>query len=226
MSANAPVGEVSEFMHRGEWIRFLVANPNDVIQSRHRAGEFYELQELAIIERHMPRGGVYVDVGANVGNHLVYVGKYCAPRELYGVEPNITALRLLQANLDLNQVRVSVLAAGLSDAPGRAEAFWPEHNLGGAKLHARDNGRVRLMVGDEIFKDRQIDFLKVDVEGSEIAVLTGLKASIRANRPAIFVEVDDGNRALMADWIAAAGYRVEDRFRRYATNENLLLLPL
>jgi FkbM family methyltransferase len=219
-------GVLAEFAYRNQPVRFFVSDIADVIQNQHINGYFYEIPELEIIEAHLPAGGVYLDIGANVGNHLVYVSKFCSPAEVIAVEPNPSALRLLNLNLVLNGLQSTVLAVGLSDAPGKAEARWPNHNLGGARMMAEEQGRIRMLPGDDLFADRKIDFMKIDVETQELAVLAGLAKTIAANRPPIFVEVDDVNRAAMEAWIAANGYRVAQKHRRYVDNENLLLLPL
>jgi FkbM family methyltransferase len=119
-----------------------------VIQGCHVRGEFYEQQELAIIEQHLPAGGVYLDVGANVGNHIVFVAKFCSPGEIIAVEPNVTALKFLEINLALNRIEATVLPFGLSDRSGRAEARWPNNNLGGAQLIPQPDGTVRVLAGD------------------------------------------------------------------------------
>lgn len=226
MSASVTAGEVAEFMHRGAAIRFFVANPDDIIQSRHVCGEFYEREELALIERYFPAGGAYLDVGANVGNHLIYIAKFCAPADLIAVEPNPAALKLLEINLALNRVTATVIALGLSDGPGRAVVRWPANNLGAARTFAEPQGGVRLIAGDELFSERKIDFIKIDVETQELAVLTGLAKTIAANRPPIFVEVDDVNRAAVEVWASDNRYHVAETIRRYASNENLMLTPL
>ncbi|MBU1378375.1 MAG: FkbM family methyltransferase [Alphaproteobacteria bacterium] len=226
MPATTTPGVLAEFAHRGQTVRFFVSDIADVIQNQHINGYFYEPIELDIIAAHFPAGGVYLDIGANVGNHLVYMSKFCAPSAVIAVEPNPSALRLLHLNLLLNALPATVVAMGLSDAPGKAEARWPSHNLGGARMMAEDNGRIQMIPGDDLFADRKIDFMKIDVEAQELAVLRGLARTIAANRPTIFVEVDDVNREAMDAWIADNRYQVARKHRRYVDNENLLLLPL
>lgn len=226
MPARTTNGVIAEFMDRQTLVRFFLDDPEDIIQGCHARGEFYEGPELALIERYMPAGGAYLDVGANVGNHLIYVAKFCRPAEIIAVEPNVRALKFLEINLALNRVDAAVVPLGLSDGPGRAEARWPNHNLGGARLFEEAGGSVRLVAGDDLFSARKIDFIKIDVETQELRVLKGLQRTIQANRPALLVEVDDQNRDAMAQWVEAQAYRVETTHRHYVDNENLLLLPL
>ncbi len=225
MPAITTPGVLAEFACRGQTVRFFVSDIADVIQNQHVNGYFYEPNELEIIAAHLPAGGVYLDVGANVGNHIIYVSKFCAPSETIAVEPNPAALRLLNLNLVLNGVDATVIAMGLSDAPGQAEARWPNHNLGGARMMAEANGRIRMLPGDELFADRRIDFIKLDVETQELAVLAGLSKTIAANRPPIFIEVDEANLVAMQAWVTSNRYTVAKTHRRYVDNVNLLLLP-
>jgi len=53
----------------GRDLRFVSDRRRDPIQRAHRAGTFYEAEELEVIRRAVPPGAVFVDIGANVGNH-------------------------------------------------------------------------------------------------------------------------------------------------------------
>ena len=79
----------------GREISFFVTDKDDVIQRWHADGRFYEEEELAIISEFFPRGGVFVDVGANVGNHTIFVAKYLYPKNIILFEPNPQTVPLL-----------------------------------------------------------------------------------------------------------------------------------
>lgn len=226
MSARTTPGVIAEFTHSNDLVRFFVSDPEDVIQAFHARGEFYESEELDIIQKHMPKDGVFLDIGANVGNHVVFVAKFCSPGAVIAIEPNVTALRLLEINLALNRVDARVMPFGLSDRPGRAVARWPNNNLGGAQLIAQPNGSVRVFPGDELLVDQRVDFIKLDVESAELDVLRGLSRTIAEHRPAILIEVDDANVEGLEVWANEYRYGPAWRFRRYVQNSNFLLLPL
>ena len=125
----------------GVEVFFAVADPEDLIQRRHMRGQFYEPEELAIIAAHFRPGGVFLDVGANVGNHSVYVGAYLRPARIIVVEPNPPAIALLRINVRLNQlggvVDERLLGCGFADRAMRGEAVAPPGNLGAARLRER-----------------------------------------------------------------------------------------
>jgi FkbM family methyltransferase len=226
-------GHLVSTIVNGRRVRFFVADRNDAIQGGcHAQGAFYEPEELGIIATHFPAGGVFVDIGANVGNHTLFVGKYLHPRQIIVIEANQPAIDVLEVNIELNELQCLVdashLGVGLSDGPGNAIADTPPGNLGGTRLipcHSADR-TIPLIRGDSILRNRRIDFLKIDVEGMELRVLTGLEATIARWRPPIFVEVDDSNAGPFRDWMRSHDYASASRYRRYAVNENYMLLPL
>ena len=119
-------------------VRFFVRDSHDVVQSHHARGEFYESEELNIISEFFPRGGIFVDIGANVANYTIYVCKFLHPKQVVIFEPNPEAISLLRANISLNDlthiVDCSYLGVRLSDASGKALPIIPQNNLGAARM--------------------------------------------------------------------------------------------
>ena len=228
MPANVVPGLFCEFGFRGKAVRFFVRNMADIIQHAHVNGAFYEADHLAVMETHLKPGCVFLDIGANVGNHAIYVAKYCAPAQVIVIEPNPEALVLLRLNLLLNRtdglIDASHLGVGLSDVERAASAQTPANNLGGTKMIPTEGGPLRLVPGDSLFAGRHIDFMKIDVEGHEMEVLAGLAQTIAASRPAMFIEVDNHNEAAFQAWLAANAYEVAYAFPRYR-NQNFVIRP-
>lgn len=209
----------------GREIWFASSDPDDTIQRRHiNAGDFYELEELLIIKRNIPNDAHILEVGANIGNHTIYFEKFCAANCIYVIEPNPNAIRLLLLNLRLNNLSTVVtdyLGIGLSDGFSRCRIDQPDHNLGGARLLEVGSGDlVEVVPGDFEFAGKRVDFIKVDVEGMEIAALNGLKKVIENNKPDMFIEVNDSNVGQFQEWLKNENYVVVERYRRYKSNEN------
>ncbi|MCK6370882.1 MAG: FkbM family methyltransferase [Gammaproteobacteria bacterium] len=222
-------GTFVEASIRGQTIRFFVHNNQDLIQRHHIEGEFYEPEELWIMSRYVTSGSRYLDVGANVGNHVVYLAKCIGLKDIVVVEPNGPAIALLQLNLLLNGlesvVDQSFLGCGLSDCESRADMENTVNNLGGAKFVEDGGGPFTLQAGDVLFGDRDFDFIKIDTEGMELKCLLGMERLIRRCRPTLFVEVDEANVEPFLGWCSVHDYVVRERFRRYTVNENYLVAP-
>jgi FkbM family methyltransferase len=186
-------------------VQFFVADENDIIQKEHWAGKFYEANELEVISQYFPSGGVFADIGSNVGNHMLFVALFLSPCEVIVVEPNLHAFGILKANVALNQlgscVDVSFGGIGLSNTSAHATAITKAGNLGETRLQINKSGvGLPVVAGDELLSGRRIDFLKIDVEGMEIDVLNGLRQTIEEQKPFIFVEVDNSNAEAFLEW--------------------------
>lgn len=223
-------GTVVRTVIAGQPISFFVTTDQDTIMGQNAYGYFYEVEELDIIAQHFRRGSNMLDVGANIGNHAIYAAKFLGARQVICIEPNPEAIRILRINVDLNQLHGQVdlryVGLGLSDSAGDAViARTIPMNIGGGALAPQAGGSVRLVAGDDLLQGQRIDFIKIDVEGMELAVLNGLKRTITECRPEIFVEVDNAHEAAFHTLTERLGYLAVDRYNRYGTMENFMLVP-
>jgi FkbM family methyltransferase len=222
-------GQVVRSVIWGQPVYFTITNSRDHIQKMHRQGSFYEREELEIIRRNFVPGSVFCDIGANIGNHSLFVLKFLFASRAILFEPNPAAISILRSNLQLNGVEemcdLTHLGIGLSDstAEGMAVKALPR-NLGAGRL-VEGAGDIAVRCGDDVLGDTSVDFIKIDVEGMEMAVLRGLSGVVKAQRPTFFVEVDDANQTELAAWVQDNAYAVQAKYRRYRSNRNYLIVP-
>ncbi len=220
-------GLIADVSDRRGRARMFVINERDIIQKEHVQGRFYEAEELELIARYFT-GGTYVDVGANVGNHAVYLGALLGAERMHVFEPNPRAARVLEVNIALNNLAgiTQLHTAALSDEAGEAAMAGMTNNLGAARISADgDSDPVQLLCGDTVLGDEVVHFIKIDVEGHELNVLRGLERVLREQRPTLFVEVEDSNRAAFDALIAASNYADVETLRRYPGRINVVCLP-
>jgi FkbM family methyltransferase len=142
----------------------------------------YNLEELDFLRAHTPPGGVFVDVGANVGTYAMVLARHVgASGRVIAIEPHpVTHARLAfnRAASGLAQVHLVAAAAGPSD--GELMIETDGDNLGASHIVSGDRPgnaikvaslRLQRILGDA-GADR-VDALKIDVEGFEDRVLTG-----------------------------------------------------
>ncbi|MEU6353824.1 FkbM family methyltransferase [Streptomyces sp. NPDC047072] len=114
-------------------------------------------------------------------------------RKVVTVEPVPHLARLLDAAAPAN---VEVVEAAAADRQGVAQLWLPPDDAGDrgvSSLVRRDiHGHwlnVRCVTLDELgLKD--VGFIKIDVDGSELAVLRGATGILARDRPALFVELE------------------------------------
>lgn len=143
----------------------------------------------------LPRDGVFLDVGANVGLHTLAVAAHVAEGgAVVAFEPHPINHQLLVHNLEQNHLR-HALAENLGLAESVATLTGNACPAGGNwSLASRGDYRfeVRLLPLDTYLRDHplpRIDLMKIDVEGAEVRVLRGARQTIERFRPLIVFEV-------------------------------------
>jgi FkbM family methyltransferase len=145
----------------------------------------YNLEELAFLRAYTPDGGVFIDVGANVGTYALTLAKSVGIKgTVIAVEPHPVARTRLTFNRDassLAQVKLIAAAAGPSD--GELLIETDGDNLGASHIVTGKTStgaiRVPALTLQRILGDAgvsRVDALKIDVEGFEDRVLTGFFA--------------------------------------------------
>ena len=129
-------------------------------------------------------GGLIVDVGANVGDWTANILQVMPRAEVIAVEPSPLHRSLNERFADRENVQV--IHAAVADADGTAELFLTEHSHNNSLLKPRDMNdfygggwspiattKVPTRTLDSIVGDRPVFLVKIDVQGSESAVLAG-----------------------------------------------------
>ena len=168
---------------------FPLRNPADHIQHGLLAtGGFYEAEMLEDLRRRLPPGGLFVDIGANIGNHALFAAGACGARVL-AFEPSPALADHCAATLAANGLtdRLDLRRQGLGAAPGTARLLpGPGHNAGRTRLQP-GAGEVAVVRLDDVLAEAP-DVIKIDVEGMEPAVLEGARGVLARHHPAIYVE--------------------------------------
>lgn len=141
--------------------------------------------EQLFIEReyHFPSAESHpyiVDCGSNIGMSILFFKTLYPGAKVLGFEPDERAYACLERNIAANGLRdVTVHNVALALRPGKVRFFSNPERPGDLRMSSvaerlpgpfREVGAVRL--SDHV--DVEVDFLKIDVEGSEMEVLTDL----------------------------------------------------
>ncbi len=163
----------------------------DLIQTYLYLFGIWEPDITSFISRRLAPGDTFVDVGANVGYHVLLASRVLDGRgRVTAIEASPAVFRALLSNLALNgdpsNVRAINMAA--SDVPGRVKVYrGPDHNVGltttvrtrGLPAEAEVEGAplADLLERGEL---RTARLVKIDVEGAEDVVLRGMRSFLKA----------------------------------------------
>ena len=149
------------------------------------------LPELSLIKFLCSTNGISIDVGANLGLYSFLMSKYT--KQLYAFEPNPYPLRYLKK---LNKGNTKIYPIAIGSVNDEVELFIPKNPKGwtsnGASLKKINLGKgIKLRVSCrtlDSFNFKDVELIKIDVEGCEQDVIDGAINTIKNWLPNIIIE--------------------------------------
>lgn len=142
---------------------------------------------------------VFIDIGANTGQTILKILPYFPKVNLYAVEPNPHCISYIQHLCSLNNFKkITILKTAFSNKKGvtKLQLRYNDDILGTTTSSFRKYTKyafsveVPLITGDAaLTKHKNIDFIKIDVEGGESKVIEGLTETLKKFSPTIICEV-------------------------------------
>jgi FkbM family methyltransferase len=188
-------------------------------------GHYHERYEAALVARLLDPGEVFWDVGANIGYFsLVAAAAVGDTGEVLAFEPGAASLERLTENVSLNPYKtIRIFNLAVADAAGEATLYRADGiadssaSLFSAAAASASGEVCRTVALDGMLQQeglRSPDFLKLDVEGAELAALQGAAGILTASCPLLLVEMEEKNlvaagasKAAIQSFLQGFGYR-------------------
>jgi FkbM family methyltransferase len=190
----------------------------------------WEPEVVRSIQHHVQSGTRVLDIGAQSGFYSLLLSRLVGPEGMvFAFEPLPANFRILEENLRLNSIQnVTTRREAVSDFSGDISFDFPHDEvslIAGPLLESDDVGTFRvpaISLDDFVHQTGQpIQFIKMDVEGAETAVLRGAVQTLRSFHPSMVVELhydfphDGAHPAItlleelgyQIEWLNEVGYR-------------------
>jgi FkbM family methyltransferase len=152
-----------------------------------RTKEFYEQKLLNHIRENI-KGGLFIDVGANIGNHTCFFSMFCADKVI-AIEPVIENYELLLKNIkDNNLKNVITINKVLSNKIAKYEYKTVPINMGLCNMTQSDKGIDSIT--PENLDTEGLKLLKIDCENMSNIVLDSFIPTILKTKCDIIIEAD------------------------------------
>lgn len=151
----------------------------------------------AFILAHVPEGGGFADIGANVGYFSLLVAHRRPGAQVHSFEPNPPIASLLESSVQMNDLtkRVTVHRLAIGDQVGVLPFCLHDTNTGHSRLATQGGAgdiEVPVVVWDEWWPPQQpepkIHCVKMDIEGAEVLALRGMRQFLLRQKPALILE--------------------------------------
>ncbi len=188
----------------------------------------YEL-ELNFLDQFKDKNKDAIDIGVYRGVYSYKLSKLF--NHIYAFEPNPLIYPYLKKNLTQIIENITLSNFALSNGYGNVSLRIPNRSsslfknnieelfqLGCATIHEDNNFinyksfKVKKKKLDEIIsKNKNIGFIKIDVEGHEEAVIQGAEKLLKNNKPVLLVEIEERHSKKKIfhtiDYICSLGYK-------------------
>lgn len=158
----------------------------------------YESKDFTMLLALIPKGGVLVDVGANIGWYTVHAALQDPAARVIAIEPIPRSFDYLTEAIARNALtNVTAINAAAAAEPGSL-TLYVDGGISGAASAAPSTGEAGLdaIKCDAVTLDSVVaehggraDVLKLDIEGAELFALRGAASVLSTQRPIVFAEM-------------------------------------
>ena len=162
-------------------------------------GEF-EPQCVELMKKHIGADSIVLDVGANIGVYTIEAAKAVGAKgRVVAIEASPGHIKTLKKNVALNGFQnVNIVSSAVGEAEGVATLTLPDGANRGMFTLGTVAGSISTTVNirriDDILKEHGIEtvnFIKMDIEGSELGALKGAIETLKRCHPAILIELNE-----------------------------------
>lgn len=188
---------------------------------------YYESETVHLLEKILSEGMVFFDIGANIGQYSLVASRLVGSTgQVHSFEPDPITFRWFARNVRKNRLQnVQLNAVALFDEAGKKQLYLANSRDTGSNSFAvpwtfsGQTFEVSCTTLDDYLKSKQIshvDVMKLDIEGSEQAALSGGSTLFTGrHKPLIIVEFEEERQhafgtscAAMAQLLKTKGYEL------------------
>ncbi len=228
--------------HHKHHFSIFISPKNGFIDNYIYLYKIYEPHVLDIIEDNLQKGGTFVDIGANIGQHSMFAASIVGDTgKVFSFEPIPYIYNQLLDSVHINHFEkiVTVHNIALGTENKNDTLYIETNNVGGSSIVAPHGTKteaiqINIRKGDDILEQiSNIHLIKIDVEGYEYEVLSGIEKTLRIHRPTIILEFsgelyiskknNDGEKIIsLLENIGYDIYDIEDYMKKITSKEHFL----
>lgn len=161
---------------------------NNVVSNmyiKHHQDQYFCFNELGIVYSNKE---FFVDAGAFDGDTMESfirnVGKNF--KEIHSIEPDQTNYQKLTRKIQKLKI-ANIYAHNMGVWNHETELGFSDNASESSKLNTSNSGKIKVNSIDNLFSDKPVSFIKMDVEGAEYKALLGSEKTIKKNKPKLAI---------------------------------------
>lgn len=142
--------------------------------------QYFDLPELEL------KNEYFADIGAEDGETSKYFLEHFENGYAYVLEPNPKYFEMAKTCLGGNP-QAELFSVGAYDQNAIMRFDPMEESRGSSRISETGELKIKVQKLDDLLKERPVTFLKMDIEGSELAALRGAEQIIQQQRPKLAI---------------------------------------
>lgn len=181
----------------------------------------YEADTNKVLAKYIKPGDTVIEAGANIGSETLLISKIIGNGRLYAFEPNPYTFERLKMNLQINELtNVEAHDIALGEQDGMIHFhIYPKNfcNSGMSSKYMETSKTRKIDVVqkklDSFVKEHgivKVDFIKMDIQGAEMDMISGGLETIKRDKPTIFTEACEpyNDTKLLYRTLKDCGYKI------------------
>jgi FkbM family methyltransferase len=167
----------------------MYVDPTDALDLK--KNQIFEKFETELVTQHISNGDTILDIGANIGYFTLLFSKLVGETGIvHAFEPDPNNFSILKKNIEINNIKNVVLnQKAISDVSKKISFYLCDYNHAQHRIYPSSRCTEEIQVDaitiDEYFDSDsisgKINFIKMDVEGSEFEAIHGMKNTLKSN---------------------------------------------
>ncbi len=184
-----------------------------------------EPEMIKWLQEDLKDGDIMFDIGANVGTYSLIASSIKNNLKIYCFEPSFLNFYQLCRNIIINDLtnKIFPLNIALSNQNSIQEFKYQNlitggaiHSLGQVNFESKLTQLMPSFTVDYLIRNEFIlcpNVIKIDVDGHELAVLIGMKDTLKnSSLRSIYIEVDDSNEKDVYEILYECGFYLKQAF--------------
>ncbi|HEX2781680.1 MAG TPA: FkbM family methyltransferase [Gemmatimonadaceae bacterium] len=223
--ARAPIVRGEESVR----LEFVPGDHLDVLLRELELRGSWEPTITALLRRYVPEGGVFIDVGANIGYYSLLASSWVGDSgRVIAFEPLAQTFARLLRHIEMNGAKNVVplrLACAASAGARRmltfADSGWSHLATGGTEGEQVEATTIDDTIAS--LNPARVDVLKIDAEGADFEVLRGARRTLEHFRPTVLMETHHLHRfgatvEMVRDFLHSLDYEISPLTHDYSSD--------
>lgn len=166
----------------------FIDKSDDFVSQELIISKSWERFQTSLFKKHVKKGDIVLDIGAHIGWYTLQAARIVGSTgRVYAFEPDLKNFKLLKKNVNANgYTNVILVNKAVSNKTKKGRLYKSTNNTGDNRVFDSRDGRssvgIQVIALDDFLKEKQVNFIKMDIQGFEANAVKGARKIIQSSK--------------------------------------------